>query len=89
MPEAMERIPSQATYSAPPMASRWKAPGKAAIRAPSPSAAAANQVSVPAFMPATPTRAAALPLCMPVAMANRLAGPGVMAMTNIATRKAA
>jgi hypothetical protein len=40
-------------------------------------------------MPATPTRAAPLPFWAPVAMANRLAGPGVTAMTAITPRKVA
>lgn len=58
------------------------------IRAPRPRAEPMNQIRVAQFMPATPARAAPLPFSMPVAMANRLAGPGVMAMTNMATRKA-
>ncbi|MNC47183.1 hypothetical protein D3C75_962320 [compost metagenome] len=63
--------------------------GKAATRAPRPRAAAPNQTRVAAFIPTTPIRAEARPFSMPVATANRLAGPGVTAMTAMTPRKAA
>ncbi len=69
------------------MAMTLKAAGKALTRAPRPRAAAPNHTRVAAFIPTTPTRAEARPFSTPVATANRLAGPGVIAITAITPRK--
>jgi hypothetical protein len=61
--------------------------GKVTTRLPSPRAAAMNQTRVPDNMPATAARTVYGPPAMPVAMENRLAGPGVAAMTAILPRK--
>ncbi len=81
--------PSQATYRAPAQATSRKTCGNAVTSAPSPSAAAPNHTRVAPLIPTTPGRTAALPRAMPLATENRLAGPGVTAITAMTARKAA